>query len=78
MPKLSGLDATELIRNSSTLYAQIPIVALTAHAIKGVKEECLGKGMNAYVSKPIDYDYLFEVLSEIKLKKIPNELKDRR
>lgn len=65
MPKLGGLDAAEHIRASESNFAEIPIIALTAHAIKGVKDECLSRGMNGYVSKPIDYNYLFELLSEV-------------
>lgn len=52
MPGIDGLAATYMIRNK--LKSTIPIIALTANAIKGDKELCLNAGMNDYVSKPID------------------------
>ena len=54
MPKLDGFDTTRLIRNPDTgvLNPNIPVIALTAHAIKGYKEKCLKAGMNDHLSKP--------------------------
>ena len=56
MPKLDGLETTKLIRagTSGVLDDDIPIIALTAHAMKGDKEEYLAVGMNDYIPKPID------------------------
>ena len=56
MPKLDGLETTRLIRSgtSGVLDNDIPIVALTAHAMKGDREEYLAVGMNDYIPKPID------------------------
>ncbi len=56
MPKLDGLETTKLIRagTSGVLDKGIPIVALTAHAMKGDREEYLAVGMNDYIPKPID------------------------
>ena len=65
MPRMGGLEATQLIRAKVGRCSEIPIVALTAHAITGVKESCLQAGMNGYVSKPIDYDELFSVIQEV-------------
>ncbi len=52
MPEMTGLEATRLIRNE--LKKQVPIIALTASALKGEKDKCLQLGMNDYLSKPFD------------------------
>ena len=62
MPEMDGLTATRTIRGLD--YNQnVPIVAMTANALKGDREKCLAAGMNDYVSKPIDRRELFRVLS---------------
>jgi len=54
MPEMDGLAATKAIREKEkTTHAHVPIIALTAHAMKGDREGCLAAGMDAYVSKPI-------------------------
>jgi PAS domain S-box-containing protein len=55
MPVMDGFEATKEIRNSRTkvINNEVPIIALTAHALKGDKERCLASGMNDYISKPI-------------------------
>jgi len=65
MPEMGGLEAAECIRSESSEYSDVPIVALTAHAIKGDRERCLDAGMNGYVSKPIDYQELFAVIDRL-------------
>lgn len=52
MPEMDGYEATEYIRNN--INKTIPIVAMSAHAMAGEKEKCLGFGMNDYLSKPFD------------------------
>ena len=51
MPEMDGFEAAAAIR--SRPIEQIPIIALTAHAIKGYKELCLAAGMDGYISKPV-------------------------
>ncbi len=63
MPVLDGLEATRLIRTRErTSDTHVPIVAMTAHAMKGDRERCLAAGMDYYVSKPIRAARLFETL----------------
>jgi signal transduction histidine kinase/DNA-binding response OmpR family regulator len=54
MPKMDGFETTRAIRNSQTAYSKIPIIALTADAMKGDDERCFNVGMDDYISKPID------------------------
>ena len=58
MPEMDGFQATRTIREMSGSVSKLPIIALTAHAIKGDKERCLAAGMDDYVSKPIDPEVL--------------------
>jgi PAS domain S-box-containing protein len=66
MPEMNGFDATALIRDpkSGVSNPNIPIVALTAHALKGDRENCLAAGMDDYVSKPIQPMILAGVLEK--------------
>lgn len=61
MPELDGYQAIPLIRGHEKLKA-IPIVAVTAQAMKGDREKCLEAGADAYISKPIDIDELEKLL----------------
>ncbi len=54
MPVMDGLQATAKIRALGDAYATLPIIAMTANALKGDAERCLAAGMNGYVAKPID------------------------
>lgn len=60
MPEMDGLEATKQIREMG--MKELPIVAMTAHAMKGDAEKCLEAGMNSHVSKPIDPEHLFATL----------------
>jgi signal transduction histidine kinase/CheY-like chemotaxis protein len=66
MPGMDGFEATAAIRAKEKLSGgRIPIVAMTAHAIKGDEEKCLAAGMDGYVSKPIQTVELFSVIERM-------------
>ncbi len=60
MPEMDGYQATKVIRNpgSHVLNHTIPIIAMTAHAMKGDREKCIEAGMDDYISKPINAEEL--------------------
>ncbi|MGH9578521.1 MAG: response regulator, partial [Terriglobales bacterium] len=63
MPVMGGLEATTQIRDrEKRLGSHLPIVAMTAHAMKGDRERCLETGMDGYVSKPVRKKELFEAI----------------
>jgi CheY-like chemotaxis protein len=65
MPELDGFEATRAIRVEETVGGQHqPIIAMTAHAMKGDRERCLEAGMDDYVTKPIDSQQLFAVIEK--------------
>jgi len=61
MPVMSGYDAAKLIRSDSR-FRDLPIIAMTAYAMNGAREQCLQSGMNDYISKPIHPEELFATL----------------
>ncbi|HWV14795.1 MAG TPA: response regulator [Cellvibrio sp.] len=63
MPEMDGITATKAIRSGS-VCPDIPIIALTAQAMRGDRESCLAAGMNAYLSKPINPEILYRTLAE--------------
>ncbi len=67
MPELNGYEATEQMRryeSDQNRDRRIPIVALTASALKGDRERCLAAGMDDYLTKPIEHGRLVEVLAK--------------
>ncbi len=66
MPEMNGFEATAAIRQQEeTSGRHIPIIAMTAHAIKGDEERCLAAGMDGYVSKPIRPEDLFRLIEQL-------------
>ena len=70
MPDMDGYTATSVIRNEMCL--NVPIIAMTAHAMVGEKEKCLQLGMNDYVSKPIKETVLYNIIAR-HAQRIPEE-----
>ncbi len=71
MPEMDGYEATRTIRQDPK-FKSLPIIAMTAHAMKGDEEKCIHAGMDGHVSKPIDQDKLFHTLWRLlKIQKRP-------
>jgi signal transduction histidine kinase/DNA-binding response OmpR family regulator len=65
MPELDGAEATRQIRAMPAPHGAVPIIALTAHAMTGAREQYLELGMNDYISKPIEPQLLLSKLADI-------------
>jgi CheY-like chemotaxis protein len=70
MPEMDGFEATGAIRNLDAPEAALPIIAMTANAMRGDRERCLQAGMDAYIAKPVHIEELRDALAEL--------LRDRR
>jgi Amt family ammonium transporter len=64
MPGTDGVTATRRIRQLQTEMRQVPIIAMTAHALAGDRTKCIQAGMNDYVAKPVEPDRLFAAISK--------------
>ena len=77
MPEMNGFEATAAIRAKEKLTGgHIPIIALTAHALKSDQERCISAGMDGYVSKPIRTSELFYVIESMLANKDSAPAKD--
>ncbi|UJP02573.1 MAG: ATP-binding protein, partial [Nitrosomonas sp.] len=64
MPEMDGFELTKEIRSQDSAWQHMPIVALTANALKGEREHCLNAGMDDYLSKPVQLDDLRRILEQ--------------
>lgn len=77
MPVMGGIEATRRIRGNFQLKRQPAIIAMTGHALTGVKEECRECGMNAFLTKPVSLDDFRRVIPPalaVEASKIPMTL----
>jgi signal transduction histidine kinase/ActR/RegA family two-component response regulator len=66
MPEMDGLEATRILRERELKGLRLaPIIAMTAHAMKGDRDKCMEAGMTGYISKPIQPDQLFALMEDV-------------
>ena len=66
MPEMDGFEATSAIREKERSTGRhIPIIAMTAHALKGDQDRCLAAGMDGYISKPIRTSEMFSTIEDV-------------
>ena len=66
MPEMDGLEATRILRQREAAgFRSVPIIAMTAHAMKGDRDKCLAAGMRGYISKPIQPEEFFELIEGV-------------
>ncbi len=64
MPEMNGFEATSAIRNQEKEGEHVPIIAVTAHAMPGYREECLAAGMDDYLAKPFRMQDLYAMIKK--------------
>ena len=62
MPEMDGLQATRVLRSQPWAMQNIPVIAMTANAMPRHREECLAAGMNDFIAKPVEYDFLKQMI----------------
>ncbi len=66
MPEMDGFETTAAIRaRERGTSMHLPIIAMTAHAMQGDRERCIGAGMDSYISKPLKVQELIELLEKL-------------
>ena len=65
MPEMDGIQATAEIRKLPPPHGTVPIIAVTAHAMRGDRERYIEAGMDDYVSKPVDFGALFQIVQKV-------------
>jgi signal transduction histidine kinase/DNA-binding response OmpR family regulator len=79
MPEMDGLSATRNIREQEKqTHSHLPIIAMTAHALKGDRERCLEGGMDGYVSKPININELKDAIAAVQGGSVSSLDKERK
>lgn len=78
MPELNGLEATKAIRQTGPAGQEVPIIGVTAHALKGDREKCLEAGMDDYLSKPISPKALIEKINRWSREEVQDERRARQ
>jgi two-component system, sensor histidine kinase and response regulator len=63
MPVMDGMEATRVLRRDPR-WKNLPVIAMTAHAMNGDKERCLEAGMNAYIAKPVQPNHLISMIEK--------------
>ena len=63
MPEMDGYEALRIIRNEEQIK-ELPVIAVTAQAMKGDKEKCIAAGATNYIAKPVDVDALLALLEK--------------
>jgi CheY-like chemotaxis protein len=71
MPGLNGVDATAAIRKRENGGRRVPIIAMTAHAMKGDRDRCLAAGMDGYLSKPINTHEMLGLIENLAIHTAP-------
>ncbi|HEY5620168.1 MAG TPA: response regulator, partial [Candidatus Bathyarchaeia archaeon] len=77
MPEMDGFEATNAIRGKEkATKTHVPIVAMTAHAMKGDRDLCLQRGMDEYIAKPINIEEFLEIIDRLRPADIGEEQKE--
>jgi len=78
MPEMDGFETTRFIRQSQSIKNRLPVIAMTAHAMKGDRDLCIEAGMDDYISKPVQIQTLIDIIEKHLFvttgEKIENEL----